>query len=484
LAKKTAPRRPPPGGPLSRANVTPLPASTTITAARWLTGRYDPPGNQWGDILPTVWSDDGSTYVLMDDGGVDVPLAGGFWRQSLARISGVPPQLRFRRVGDPNLPAPHTWGQIGSNTDKDDGPLGPYYSIGFAEAGGVFYATQQRDWNWSANGPFAGLVGIAYSTDHGTTWRFPRNSFPAPLGNLTFLDGGGAGGAYPDGYLYAIGTEREFNASRLLLGRVQTDVASVTDPGQWQWYAGSTTAGGASVPQWSSSVSAAVPVLNWGNHITYPQMAYDPGLHRYLLTFTYSYSSKPPAVWNSGAQLVIAESPTPWGPFSFVATSREFGPSNGYGAGFPSQWISPDGRTLWLKWAANFAGCAKGLDCSGAYGFNVAQVRLTVSAPAPAPARQAGDSPANPASTGPANPASTGPANPASTGPANPASTGPAKPASTGPAKPASTGPAKPASAGAARPHQTRKLLYVLSGLSLPLLLLFVFDRRRRLRLR
>jgi hypothetical protein len=87
-------------------------------------------------------------------------------------------------------------------------------------------------------------------------------------------------------------------------------------------------------------------------------------------------------VWKGGAELVIAESSQPWGPFSFVAASREFGPSNGYGAGFPSQWISADGRTLWLKWAANFAGCRKGLDCSGAYGFNVAQVRLTTPAKA------------------------------------------------------------------------------------------------------
>jgi hypothetical protein len=159
-------------------------------------------------------------------------------------------------------------------------------------------------------------------------------------------------------------------------------VANVTNPGQWQWFTG-TGAGG--TPEWSSSVSAATPVLTWNSRITYPQMAYDPGLHRYLLTWTYSYSSKPPAVWKGGAELVIAESPQPWGPFSFVASSREFGPSNGYGAGFPSQWISRDGRTLWLKWAANFVGCAKRLDCSGAYGFNVAQVRLTTPKPKPKP---------------------------------------------------------------------------------------------------
>jgi hypothetical protein len=376
-AKQTTKRRPPAGGPLTRTNPTPLPASTAITGARWLTGRFDPPPNQWGDILPTVWSDDGSSYVLMDDGGTDVPISGGLWRQSLAKITGTPPKLTFRHVGATG-PAPRTWGQIGSNPDNDDGPLGPYYSIGFAEAGGIFYATQQRNWNWNANGPFTGLVGIAYSKDHGKTWHFPKNSFPAPLGNLSFVDGGGAGGAYPDGYMYAIGTEREFNASHLLLGRVRTGVANVTDPSQWQWYTG--TGGGS--PEWSSSVSAAVPVMSWGSHITYPQMAYDPGLHRYLLTFTYSYASGVPAVWKGGAELVIAEAPEPWGPFSFVAASRDFGPSNGYGAGFPSQWISPDGKTLWLKWAANFDGCAKGLDCSGAYGFNLAEVRLTTPAPA------------------------------------------------------------------------------------------------------
>jgi hypothetical protein len=148
-------------------------------------------------------------------------------------------------------------------------------------------------------------------------------------------------------------------------------------------------------------------------------MAYDPGLHRYLLTWTYSYKSKPPAVWKGGAELVIAESSQPWGPFSFVAASREFGPSNGYGAGFPSQWISADGRTLWLKWAANFAGCRKGLDCSGAYGFNVAQVRLTTAAKAKATAPPAKATPRS-------------------------------------------------------KPHGARKLLVVVPGLALPLLLLLV----------
>jgi hypothetical protein len=375
----------PPGGPLLRSDTTPFAPSTHIIGATWTSGRYDPPVNQSGDILPTVWGDDGNTYVLMDDGGVDVPLAGGLWRQSLARVSGKPPNVRFQHVGDPSSPPPRTWLQINGNPDNDDGPLGPYYSIGFVEVDGVFYATQQRNWDWTTNGPYTGLAGIAYSVDHGGTWHAVPNGFPAPLGNLTFIDSGGRGGVYPDGYAYAIGTEREFNASRLLLGRVRPGVGNITDPARWQWFAGFANGrAGKRTTRWESSLGAAVPVLRWNSHITYPQMTYDAPLHRYLLTFTYSYSSQPPAVWSAGAELVILEAQSPTGPFSFVARSSEFGPSNGYGAGFPSQWISQNGQDLWLKWAANFAGCSKQLDCSGKYGFNLASVHLTLSTSAKA----------------------------------------------------------------------------------------------------
>lgn len=374
-----------PGGAMTRSNPTPFSPSRDITGARWASPRYDPPANQAGDILPTVWSDDGLTYVLMDDGGVDVPMRGGLWRQSIARVTGSPPNLRFEHVGDPSLPPPRTWGQIGGNRDSDTGPLGPYYSIGLAEADGIFYATQQRNWNWSANGEFTGLAGIAYSHDHGNTWRSTGKHFPAPLGNLSFVHGGGPGGAYPDGYVYAIGTEREFNASKMVLGRVAA--SNLTEPARWQWYSGGAKGRGSS---WSASLGSARPVLEWGSHITYPQMSYDPPLHRYLLTFTYSYSSQPPAVWKGGAELVILEAPNPWGPFSFVARSPYFGPSNGYGAGFPSQWISTNGQDLWLKWAANFAGCSAGLECSGKYGFNVARVHLTRAQPANVVAYAAG----------------------------------------------------------------------------------------------
>jgi hypothetical protein len=368
---------PVPGTPLSTQNISPMRRSKAIVGAEWTSPRYGPPKNQQGDILPTVWADDGNQYTMMDDGGTDVSVSGALWRQSLAKITGSPPNIRFSYVGNPSDPPPSTALPSQRSPDAGAGPLGPFYSSGLVEAGGIFYATQENNWNWNANGTFTGLLGMAYSRDHGVHWQSAYKPFPAPLGNLNWVIRG-QGGVYPDGYAYAIASEREFNASTLIMGRSRADQADITDPSRWQWLTGWRGKGEDWQPVFSSSLAAAVPIVSWSSHITYPQMVYDAGIHRYLLTFTYSYVSAPPGVWQDGAELVIAESESPWGPFSLVAMDPEFGPSNGYGASFPVKWISPDGRDLWLKWAANFAGCAPKLDCSGGYGFNYRRIHFTV----------------------------------------------------------------------------------------------------------
>ncbi len=360
---------------LMRSNNTPFPTSPLITGASWISPRYGPPRNQTGDILPTVWADDGDQYTMMDDGGTGEP-AGELWKQSLAQITGTPPRITFNYVGNSAAPAPASFAQIKQNHSLWSGPLGPYYSSGLVEANHVLFATQQHDWRWGTNGPFAGLAGIAYSSDLGRQWSAVSKPFPAPLGNLNWVQRG-RGGNYVDGYVYAIATEREFNATNLIMGRSRPDVADMTNPARWQWVSGWRRHEGLPWPVYSRSPAAAVPIASWAGHITYPQMSYDAPLHHYLLTCTHSYGAQPPAIWRWGAELDILVAPHPWGPFSFVAREMDFGPSNGYDPGFPLGWISPNGRRLWLKWAANFDGCA-GLDCSGGYGFNYRQLQLTV----------------------------------------------------------------------------------------------------------
>jgi hypothetical protein len=362
---------------ISTNNITPFPKSRVIVGARWTSPRYGPPSNQWGDILPTVWADDGNQYTMIDDGGVDVQIAGALWRQSLAKITGTPPKIRLRHVGDPANPPPHTLTEINRNRSLWSGPLGPYYSSGLLDANHILYATQENDWSWNANGPFAGLAGMSYSYDRGKHWQFANKSFPAPLGNLSWVIRG-RGGYFQDGWVYALATEREFNASGMIMGRARPAVADITNPASWQWVSGWGTQTGQQSPVYSSSFANAIPVLSWSSHLTYPEIAYDSPIHRYLLTFTYSYYSTPPQVWRNGSELVILEAAHPWGPFSFVAHESFFGPANGYAAGFPLAWISRNGRDLWLKFSANFDGCAPHLNCWAGYGFNYRRLHLTM----------------------------------------------------------------------------------------------------------
>jgi hypothetical protein len=371
---------------LNSSNNTPFPTSKVITGASWSSARHGPPSNQFGDILPTTWADDGNLYVLMDDGGTDAPGGGALWRNSFARITGMPlANLQFQRIGNP--PPAATRAQIRGNRARWSGALGHHYANGFTSVEHVFYATQVQDWNWNANSQFAGLAGIAYSTDRGQSWRFPAKRFPGPSGSLNWVQWGQDAPA-PDGYVYAIASNREFNGGWLVLGRSRPNIRDMTDPARWQWASGLKSVRGRPRTVWSSSFARALAIVSWPGHITYPRMSYDVPLHRYLLTFTYSFAATPPAIWRNGSELVMLEAPHPWGPFSFVARGDYFGPSNGYDPAFPEKWISANGQDLWMIYAANFAGCAAGLPCSGGYGFNYQRIHLTLAAHRASEARQ------------------------------------------------------------------------------------------------
>jgi hypothetical protein len=344
---------------LSVANNTPFRSSELIKGARWTTRRYDPPRPQYGDILPTTWSDDGHLYTTINDGGLRAEQATPQWRNFVVRVDGAPPNLRVKLAGAGE-------------------PLGHLYSDGLTSVGGTLYGTRVHDWDWPHFQPFLGLVDIAYSRDHGGHWTYGRKSFPDRAGNLSFVQEG-QDATNPDGYVYAISSEREFNASHLFVGRTRPGPANVTDPARWEWFDGKD----GDQPRWRSDLGAARGALTWRNHITYPQMTYVPGIKRYLLSFAYSYrNDKDPETYTGGAELVVLESPHPWGPFSLAFREPYWGPSNGYGGSFPIKWQSANGQDLWMIWAANWnvdAGrCARGLRCSGKYGYNMRRLHLTL----------------------------------------------------------------------------------------------------------
>ena len=88
------------------------------------------------------------------------PLAGGIWRQSVARITGTPPHIRLtarrqsrsrrRRTRSPRSARTRPVARARSARTT---------ASGLVAVGHVLFATEENDWNWNANGPFAGLDG-------------------------------------------------------------------------------------------------------------------------------------------------------------------------------------------------------------------------------------------------------------------------------------------------------------------------------------
>ncbi len=100
------------------------------------------------------------------------------------------------------------------------------------------------------------------------------------------------------------------NGSNLRLGRVPKDRIMRADA--WEWVASFAPDGS---PAWLPDLDAAVPILSMHKWLGAPEMVYLAGIQRYLLFTWRLHGDFSP---NSGTDLIVLESPEPWGPFSLV----------------------------------------------------------------------------------------------------------------------------------------------------------------------
>lgn len=425
--------------PVSAENDTPFPSSQFIVSAQWTTPRYYPnPKVQAADIIPVTWADDGYSYVLGDDGSVH----GTLGTTVFARILGVPPADNSVPQMDFELLA-HDAFQYGCPKSVTPDSC---YSVGLTAVNGVFYApTYDHGYPVVADHP-PGHARMDYSPTppSQTSWVHSSFDFPEVVGSgtVSFVEiGKGAaardgcsGSAFPNGCIYAIVSQGgyqdpkdpngidQFIATKLYLARMAAGTAEhhyeeVTNPGNWQWFAGFDPA---NHPAWTARNdpnlardirSLSYPrqgrsgcgvdtadCLFWGQpagpggHVNYPHMAYDREIDRYFLTFAdyYYRDFQPPTesgpMVQGGAELLVLEAPHPWGPWSFVARNPFLGSGNAYGPSIPVEWQGPRtsaGQDLWMIWAANFAHCGSPLLvpadlCQGVYGMNLRRLHLTL----------------------------------------------------------------------------------------------------------
>jgi len=361
----------------------PFPQSKTIARVQF-TGRHREYAN--ADCWFPSWASDGNMYSPFSDGTVERVLpdgsrelvkslgaAGPICSVGYGKIVGDDP-LDLEVIGLGALPTraePYASRYPSGSLVHD----GIWYYGSHTEGGGALVRLDDEPYAWPWVCP---LVGFRISRDYGKTWTetpndpldplFPELAIdedgvpqygPIRIGEPFFVDFGKNMEHSPDGkaYLTAHGAAGpgpvpgELNASWCIgdsayLLRVTPTPENINDASKYEFFGGHDVAG---KPVWTRSLAKMKPLLTWPGRVGCASMTYNPKLEKYLFCITDGRAA------NGPYDTYILESANITGPWNMVVFMQSFG-EQGYFVNIPSKFISSDGRTAWLCYAANFSG--------------------------------------------------------------------------------------------------------------------------------
>src|SRR6185295_18337640 len=155
-----------------------------------------------------------------------------------------------------------------------------------------------------------------------------RNQEHSPDGKVYFISNG-ALDADPDPALWNLG---QHTGDQIYLCRVTPSIANVNDASKYEFYAGN--------GNWSSTFSAAQPIVDWNNHCGSSTMTYNPGLNKYLILTTVGHQeTKSDGSTGSGDyDTYMLESDHMTGPWKVVTYLKKFG-TQAYYPNLPSKFL-------------------------------------------------------------------------------------------------------------------------------------------------
>ena len=369
----------------------PFPRSATL-AGIGFTGRHAE--YTGADTWYPSWAADGNLYSPWTDGnvnGLDCSSAGEGAATGHATILGNDP-LKLDVTGQgvfKSSPRPYE-GRYPCGSLVYNGVW--YYGTYCLHPGGGI----QRDgviYNWPWLGPF---VGFRTSTDLGKTWvetpRTPENPLfgehalngePVKIGAPHFVDFGKNMEHSPDGKAYLVaqgasdGKGRRFaynswiTADNIYLIRVAPSIKNMNDAAKYEYFAGRNKKGAAI---WTNDFAKIKPIAEWRDHAGCVTMTYNAPLKKYLMCVTDGGNTV------SRYNTYILESSRITGPWRLVTHLTNFG-EQAYFVNIPSKFISEDGRSLWLCYAANFSSGWGGITFKSnppgsRYGMCLQEIRL------------------------------------------------------------------------------------------------------------
>jgi hypothetical protein len=294
--------------------------------------RLAPGSDNW----PTTWADDGHLYSAWGDGGG----FGGTNSQGrvllgVARIEGDAANYTGRNVWGgwkPEHPA-----QFGGK------------SYGILSVAGVLYL-----WVAPQPNPHLEHSQIAFSSDHGATWRLAdwKFLFAEALTVPTFLNFGRDYAGARDDYVYSYyihpawgpgkankTTAHTFDVhqpGKIYLSR--TPKTAILDRSRYEFFSG--FGADARTPQWSADATKKQPVFADPNGVGWNlSVSYNAGLRRYALATEHTETH--------AGKFSLFDAPEPWGPWTTVAYEENWGAGHvevsTFYWNFPTKWLSDDG---------------------------------------------------------------------------------------------------------------------------------------------
>ena len=397
----------------------PFPRSSTLAGIHF-TGKHS--DYRCGDTFYPSWASDGNLYSPWTDGVTDGVKSGSGDKLKRGATTGHavmkgedPLHLEIKNTSPPK----EAWAK----------PYRGRYPCGSLVHNGIWYygtyclgpganvEHQGFKWNWPNLGP---MPGFQISRDLGKTWEasplspekplFPepaKHLGPVKMGAPKFVDFGKNMEHSPDGPAYLLGMGAEGNdphprpcvkpgssgtpfepnpgcaddfdhanlswisADQTYLARVTPSPETINDINAYEFFAGNDANG---KPVWTSDFAKIKPLIEWNNHMGCVTATYVPGLKKYLMCITDGW----PTVAKMNSYILEADAIT--GPWRMVTYMKGFG-EQAYFLNFPSKFISPDGKSLWLCYSANFSPGWNGVELKfnppgGRYGLCLHEVKL------------------------------------------------------------------------------------------------------------
>ena len=317
------------GTPLSSAASPkpPYPPSPVITGITWAEPSTIVRKAEGGDNWPITWADDGNQYTAYGDGWGFEPKVPAKLSMGFAKITGSPENFQGINI------------RTESGERIGPGPAGEKAS-GILMVSGVLYL-------WARN---AANSQLAWSSDHGKTWKWSDWKFTSSFGHPAFLNYGKNYEGARDDYVYIYSHDNDSayeRADRMVMARVPR--GKITERAAYELFEGLDSQGH---PSWSADVTRRGAVFEHKSKCYRSSVSYNAALKRYLWCQIIPGSDNSSDTRFEGG-FGIYDAPEPWGPWTTVYYTEQWDVGPGENTHLPTKWMSEDGRTLYLVFSGD-----------------------------------------------------------------------------------------------------------------------------------